>query len=747
MEISEAASPADLASIETALTRLGYSVAWPGRQMIPPPGTLNAHRHTALLCLDPRNPKHAVTWLRRISQASLRRHVVVAVCASRDSDEPDWRSYSDVAAQWADREIERGRLTHARDWLHSVATEQRLRGAAPLPALRRARAELHFWLGGLDLPNFDSGVSSDPTELGWRALLAWSHGHASTLAALRVQLESRARGGETDGRFWISALQCLAPSGHRQALVDFEDWTRRVDLPPRRRALAAVICARGWKLSGHEDHYRRLISSITTQGPEAQVARRLESGGRSGLIGVERLVRDTSQMPTADELTVILRQFENAPDDTSALAGGCAWLQKQGDNTAVGIVTTDGQKLVAASGWRPSDLCGEITAIGNGADAGFAMPVRYGGTPLGSVVVRCQDTDRDRMRKSAETLAVVCGSALRSRLDALALRDQERDYAPEIVGRSPAIADLRSSISRAAGTGFPALIEGESGTGKELVARALHRLSPRRDRRFVAVNCAALTDELVEAELFGHTRGAFTGAIGARIGLFEEASGGTLFLDEVSELAARAQAKLLRVLQEQEIRRVGENAARKIDVRIVTATNVPLQDAVAAGRFRDDLRFRLAVVRLKLPPLRDRLEDLPLLVHMFWRNAMADTRKRAVLGADVLACLGRYQWPGNIRELQNVISGLAVVAPTHGRVSRRHAAQVLTEIAQPDYATIVPLEIARLNFERRLVAAALARHAGRRVAAAHDLGLTRQGLAKALRRLGLIREEQAAGVA
>jgi DNA-binding NtrC family response regulator len=366
---------------------------------------------------------------------------------------------------------------------------------------------------------------------------------------------------------------------------------------------------------------------------------------------------------------------------------------------------------------------------------------------LGSVVARCREIDRERIQRSAETLAVVCGSALRSRLEVIALRDQERDCAPEIIGRSPAVADIRAAVARAAATVFPTLIEGESGTGKELVARALHRLSPRRDRRFVAVNCAALTDDLVEAELFGHTRGAFTGAVGARTGLFEEASGGTLFLDEVSELSPRAQAKLLRVLQEHEIRRLGENVPRRIDVRVVAATNLPLSEAVASGRFRDDLRFRLAVVRLRLPALRDRLEDLPLLTHVFWRKAMAETGKRAVLGADALAGLGRHTWPGNIRELQNVISGLAVAAPVHGRVTRRHAAHVLSEISQPDHVTIVPLETARLAFERRLVAAALARHAGRRGAAAHDLGLTRQGLAKALRRLGLAGDEHAAGVA
>ena len=300
-------------------------------------------------------------------------------------------------------------------------------------------------------------------------------------------------------------------------------------MPSRTRAFASVICARGWKLRGDEHRARQLIAgigAISVQGPVAQAARGLITGSRALLTGVETLVRDRSHMPTAVELTTILRQFENAPDEATALAGGCTWLQAQGEDIAVGIVCADGQKLVAACGWKAADLAGEIAGIRTGTRDGCAVPIRYGGAQLGAVVARCRAVDRERVQRGAETLAVVCGSALRSRLEAIALRDQERDCAPEIIGRSPAIGDVRAAVARAAATVFPVLIEGESGTGKELVARALHRLSPRRDRRFVAVNCAALTDELVEAELFGHTRGAFTGAVGARTGLFEEASGG-----------------------------------------------------------------------------------------------------------------------------------------------------------------------------------------------------------------------------
>ncbi len=189
---------------------------------------------------------------------------------------------------------------------------------------------------------------------------------------------------------------------------------------------------------------------------------------------------------------------------------------------------------------------------------------------------------------------------------------------------------------KAAASPFPVLIEGESGSGKELVARAVHEASIRRSRRFCPLNCAAIADELVEAELFGHTRGAFTGAVAERLGLFEESQGGTLFLDEVAELSARVQAKLLRTLQEGEVRRVGESATRKVDARIVAATNRPLGNEVTAGRFRNDLRYRLDVLRITIPPLRERLEDIPLLVRHVWSVLSKRTGSRAVLSPSAL---------------------------------------------------------------------------------------------------------------
>jgi transcriptional regulator with PAS, ATPase and Fis domain len=296
------------------------------------------------------------------------------------------------------------------------------------------------------------------------------------------------------------------------------------------------------------------------------------------------------------------------------------------------------------------------------------------------------------------------------------------------------MVELRGAIERAAAAPFPVLVEGESGVGKELVARAVHRLGPRRDRRFCTINCAALPDDLIEAELFGHVRGAFTGAIGERAGVFEEAHGGTLFLDEVGELSTRAQAKLLRVVQEGELRRIGENIARRIDVRIVAATNRNLGQEAAAGRFRTDLLYRLDVIRLSVPSLRDRREDIPVLIDHLWRDVLARMGGRATLAPTTVAALARYDWPGNVRELQNVLAALAVRSPKRG---------IVPPTALPpsvlDGGGVGPcrLEDARRTFEERFVRAALLRTGGVRSRAAEELGISRQGLTKLMVRLAI----------
>jgi transcriptional regulator with GAF, ATPase, and Fis domain len=241
----------------------------------------------------------------------------------------------------------------------------------------------------------------------------------------------------------------------------------------------------------------------------------------------------------------------------------------------------------------------------------------------------------------------------------------------------------------------------------------------------------------VESELFGHARGAFTGAVAERIGVFEEAHGGTLFLDEIGELSARAQAKVLRAIQEGEVRRVGDNLARRVDVRLVAATNRDLRKEVEAGRFRLDLLYRLDVIRIAVPPLRDRRDDIPILAEHFWREATARLRSRAVLGGAALAALARYDWPGNVRELQNVLAALAVRTPKRGVVPA-DALPPPFDGARPAGADSTwRLDAARRTFERRFIRAALARAGGHRARAAEELGVTRQGLTKLMLRLGI----------
>ncbi len=438
----------------------------------------------------------------------------------------------------------------------------------------------------------------------------------------------------------------------------------------------------------------------------------------------------------------LLQSLVEADDELVALRAAARWALRHAAASGVAFIG-GADAVVLASAGQPLGVAERLPAMAvcdaacaeRGPLVACTAAVRYAGAHVGAVVVSGPGARRGTCREAATMLAAVCAPAVRTRLDALAAHRLCRERLADIIGDSPATAALRDEVARAAVTPFAVLVEGESGTGKELVARALHRLSARRDRRCVAVNCAALSDDLIEAELFGHSRGAFTGAVGPRMGLFEDAHGGTLFLDEVAELSPRAQAKLLRVLQEREVRRVGENATRPIDVRVVAATNRPLAEAVAAGLFRHDLMFRLAVVRIRLVPLRDRAEDIAPIASACWLRTMRDLDKRAVLGVDALARLATHSWPGNVRELQNVMAGLGVVAPTRGRVSARHVDLVLASGGAGARIPPMSLEHARRLCDRQTVTAALARHAGRRSRAARELGLTRQGLTKLLRRL------------
>ncbi|MEW6056133.1 MAG: sigma-54 dependent transcriptional regulator [Bdellovibrionota bacterium] len=234
-----------------------------------------------------------------------------------------------------------------------------------------------------------------------------------------------------------------------------------------------------------------------------------------------------------------------------------------------------------------------------------------------------------------------------------------------IIGSSPKMLEIFKTLARAAMSQAAVLLIGESGTGKELIAKAIHDNSPRRNRKFVAVNCGALTDTLLESELFGHVKGAFTGAHENRKGLFEEADGGTLFLDEIGDISAQMQVKLLRVLQDGELRPVGSNEVRKADVRIIAATHRNLSRLVSEGRFREDLYYRLKVVSLEIPPLRERKEDIPELVNHFLAKYSAKNEKRVShFTNEALRALIAYPWPGNVRELENAVERAVALTNT-----------------------------------------------------------------------------------
>jgi two-component system response regulator HydG len=246
------------------------------------------------------------------------------------------------------------------------------------------------------------------------------------------------------------------------------------------------------------------------------------------------------------------------------------------------------------------------------------------------------------------------------------LRVESRTGMSALVGKSTVMRELYSLIERVALSSAAVLLRGESGSGKELVARALHEAGPRKEKPFLAINCTALPESLLESELFGHTRGAFTGAISARAGLFVEATGGTLFLDEIGDMAPSLQAKLLRVVQQGEVRPVGSDESRAVDVRVVAATHQNLEQRVAEGTFRQDLFYRLNVVPIVVPALRDRLEDIPGLVDHFLAAARSRNPHSPVarLAPEIVTTLTRYLWPGNVRELENLIERLVVVGTT-----------------------------------------------------------------------------------
>jgi DNA-binding NtrC family response regulator len=312
------------------------------------------------------------------------------------------------------------------------------------------------------------------------------------------------------------------------------------------------------------------------------------------------------------------------------------------------------------------------------------------------------------------------------------------DYA--MIGKGAAMRSIFDKVSKTAPTTGRVLITGENGTGKELVARAIHEHSKRADGPFVKLNCAAIPSELIESELFGHEKGAFTGATQQRRGKFELADGGTLFLDEVGDMNPNAQAKVLRVLQENELERVGGGETIKVDVRVVAATNKDLQAEIAANRFREDLYYRLAVVPIELPPLRARREDIPTLVEHFLEQVCADNdRRKKKVASGAMTLIMQHEWPGNVRELKNVVERLAILTGDAEVITEADVGDALPRVkaVKADFARGTPFKDLVAAAERDIIVAALEANDHHVSNTARELQLERSHLYKKMRALGI----------
>jgi transcriptional regulator with AAA-type ATPase domain len=314
------------------------------------------------------------------------------------------------------------------------------------------------------------------------------------------------------------------------------------------------------------------------------------------------------------------------------------------------------------------------------------------------------------------------------------------------MGEAPAARSVRAMIGKVRDTDAPVFIAGESGTGKELAARTIHETGRRRGGPFVAVNCAAIPEALLESELFGHARGSFTGAFRDKPGLIEEASGGTFFLDEVGDLPLALQSKLLRVLEERTIRRIGETRPRTVDVRFVSATNKDLDHEVERGRFRQDLYFRLKIIAIELPPLRERPGDAHLLLNHFLDEfARSMGRPRPFVSPVALELLLRYPWPGNVRELQNEIQRCLVMAGGGPLILEEHLSPKINPAGETYSRASHDFAEAKADFERRFLREALVRCRYHRARTAAEVGLSRQGLFKLLKKHGIDGNPRATG--
>jgi len=397
----------------------------------------------------------------------------------------------------------------------------------------------------------------------------------------------------------------------------------------------------------------------------------------------------------------------------------------------------DGGKVLEAAVSRYPDIIG-IVVTGYGTVKDAVAAIKRGATDFVTKpfqfdeLLHVLDSALEQRRLKSEN------AYLRSQL--------ERRYSFEgIVGRSRPMRDLFQLLETVSVTNSTILVSGETGTGKELVARAIHHNSPRRGNQFVAINCSAIPETLLEAELFGHVRGAFTGAVGNRVGRFEQAHKGTLLLDEVGTMSGPLQMKLLRTLQEREVERVGDSRTIKVDVRVIAATNSDLTKLVAAGKFREDLYYRLNVIPVRLPPLRDRREDIPLLVQHFldrFCRELGPPRPTMTVSQQAMRRLMAYEWPGNVRQLENALERAVALSAGRTQIELADLPPELQELSDAPSSGVFSLPEDGIDFheyvgnvERELIRQSLERTGGNKGRAAQLLNLKRTTLVEKLKRM------------
>ena len=635
--------------------------------------------------------------------------------ALAETGEGAWGALADACAEVAARAADADRLERAfRGYAVAARLAERARDVARTTALvERARAAHTSWIAAA-APSFRAALEADPD----RERLP---GHDAEVAT-RGGATRTAHGGDAPH---LRRLLTLSRRLNTEASVE------RILDDVIDTAIELTLAERGFLL-------------LRQPGGElaAVVSRNFSSGdlGEVGTATVSRSIAERAAQTGEPVLTVdagIDERFGAAASVAALRLRSVLVVPLRQRGSVIGCIYVDHRLRGGAFDEAAASVLGELADIAAIAIENARLTNELRATT--------RAVDELNARLSAE-LADRDAELVRVKAE-LPDRDRLRERYDKIIGRSPAMLKTLELVDRAAATALPVVIVGESGTGKELVARALHDHGPRKAGAFVAINCSAVPETLLESELFGHVRGAFTGAERDRRGLFEVADGGTLFLDEIADTGPAMQAKLLRVLQDGVIRRVGDTQTRKVDVRVVAASQLSLAELAAAGRFREDLRFRLEVITIPMPPLRDREGDVALLVEHLLAS-LCRGRPTPRLTRAALRALAQHRWPGNVRELENALArGVAMggdvidlgdLPEAIGAVSAR------PEPAKPALGEDLRLKPALTATEQAYITAAMTRAKGNQTVAARLLGLSRFGLQKKLRRLaGEIEDEDA----